>query len=222
MSDDQERRSANDSCVTELREARDDLDWSDAKTVTRYVDVLRAMPDDEAWEHIRQQPRFIELARRCLSAKHCFRELLEKGLDNPDASGIKMYLEVANTKLGARYVLHTLRERLDTEPATVEMALYHLPALVPQQHKAAMAALRELESSCPSLDELIREGRVHTEPTPAMRADADAVLALVAPWHEVRRWAEEMLRERLDINDPTEVRRGDRRGKHRLPGTDWW
>lgn len=56
-------------------------------------------------------------------------------------------------------------------------------------------------------------------PTPL--SDAQAIVELVKLWHATRRWAEELLVEKLRVNSARDVLEAHR-GRAQLPDSDWW
>jgi len=130
-----------DHHLTRIRQAFAAVRKGDARSRTRFYEAIRSAPGDVAWEFVESMlspehpERYLvalEGAKRCIKDKDRFQHLLEWGLDHANASSVHCFIELAVEKLGVRYVLRTLAARIDSDPTSVENALYCvLPAIRP-------------------------------------------------------------------------------------------
>lgn len=112
---------------------------------------LRALPEEERYDFVRrllQQDKGVGLlmASGSLQQKCYFEEILEMGFREGDASTILPWLECAVPKLGFRKVILSLNNRVDTDPVSVDNALYWLPRFKPQNDPKADLALESIRN----------------------------------------------------------------------------
>lgn len=69
----------------------------------------------------------LKIANSSLTNQKYFRELLETGLATADASTIEVWLKFLVPRLGIRYILQVLDNRITQNFEQVEKALYWLP-----------------------------------------------------------------------------------------------
>lgn len=118
----------------------------DSKRERELLQHLRKLPEEARYSIVRkllQQDKVIGLlmASGALRQKRYFEEILELGLHEGDASTILPWLECAVPKLGFRKVILSLNNRMDTDPVSVDNALYWMPRFKPQNDPAADSAL---------------------------------------------------------------------------------
>ena len=93
--------------------------------------ILRTIPEPDRLDFLGEflsvnYPLALLLARRCLSERKSFEILLEGGLNEADASGIRYWLECVVPHLGIRRVVRHLLRRAATNPEGVRKARYWL------------------------------------------------------------------------------------------------
>lgn len=123
----------------------------DSKRETLLSQRLKELPEEKRYLFVKellQQDRKIGLlmASRTLRQKQYFEEILEQGLQEDDASTILPWLECAVPKLGFRKVILSLNRRLESDPRSVDNALYWMPRLKPQNDPAADLVLSEIRA----------------------------------------------------------------------------
>lgn len=142
-----------DHDLTRIKQAFKAVRKGDATSRTRFHQAIRSAPGDVAWdfiesmlvpEHPERYLVALDGARRCVEDKERFRRLLEWGLDHANATSVGSFLELAVEQLGIRYVLRTLSARIDSNPASVEKALYCLSPAIRPGDQNSRNALREL------------------------------------------------------------------------------
>ncbi|MFA6955467.1 MAG: hypothetical protein WC538_06300 [Thermoanaerobaculia bacterium] len=142
-----------DHDLTRIRQAFAAVRKGDARSRTRFHQAIRSAPGDVAWEFIESMlvpdhpERYLvalDGAKRCVEDKDGFRSLMDWGLDHANASSVGSFLELAIEQLGIRYVLRTLGERIDSNPPSVEKALYGLAPAIRAGDQNSRKALREL------------------------------------------------------------------------------
>lgn len=122
----------------------------DSKNEKLLLQWLKELPEEKRYSAIGemlQQNRKVALlmASRTLRQKQYFEKILERGLQEGDASTILPWLECAVPKLGFRKVILSLNRRLESDPRSVDNALYWMPRFKPQNDPSAdleLAALR--------------------------------------------------------------------------------
>lgn len=70
----------------------------------------------------------LDLARRCLTERGSYEAILDRALDETDASTIRDWLECVVPRLGFRRVIQRLKLRRETDRAAVGYARYWLPS----------------------------------------------------------------------------------------------
>lgn len=114
----------------------------DTKSERALAQQLRQMPEEERFAFIQELLRHqstvgLLLAASCLRKPVYFQQILELGLQCGDASTILPWLECAVPKLGFHKVILALNSRLDTDPISVDNALYWMPRFKPQNDPRA-------------------------------------------------------------------------------------
>ena len=66
----------------------------------------------------------LRVANSTLKSKKYFQVLLEKGLESANASEIEIWLKYLIPRLGLRYVINVLSQRVSQEPQQVKKAAY--------------------------------------------------------------------------------------------------
>ena len=123
----------------------------DSKRERELLQKLRLLPEAERYDIVRkmlQQHKGIGLlmASGALQQKRYFEEILEMGFQEGDASTILPWLECAVPKLGFRKVILSLNNRIDTDPVSVDNALYWMPRFKPQNDPRADLALEGIRT----------------------------------------------------------------------------
>jgi len=72
----------------------------------------------------------LKMANSNLRSKKYFKDLLERGLEAANASDIELWLKYLLPRLGLRYIIHVLSERLVDKAHQVDKAMYWLPSLL--------------------------------------------------------------------------------------------
>ena len=85
------------------------------------------------------------MASGSLRQKRYFEEILEMGFKEGDASTILPWLECAVPKLGFRKVILSLNNRIESDPVSVDNALYWMPRFKPQNDLQADLALEGIK-----------------------------------------------------------------------------
>lgn len=86
----------------------------------------------------------LKIANSSLTNKKYFRELLETGLATADASTIEVWLKFLVPRLGIRYILQVLDDRITQDFEQVEKALYWLPKFLNSANKKEMDSVNKL------------------------------------------------------------------------------
>ena len=142
-----------DHDLIRIKEAFKAVRKGDARSRARFHQAIRSAPGDVAWEFIESMlvpehpERYLvalDGAKRCVQDKERFSRLLEWGLDHANASSVQSFLELAVEQLGIRYVLRTLSARVDSDPTSVEKALYCLSPAIRPGDQNSRKALQEL------------------------------------------------------------------------------
>lgn len=125
----------------------------DARSRARFIQAIRSAPGDVAWEFVESMlvpehpERYLlalEGAKRCVEDKERVSRLLEWGLDHANENSVRWFIELAVERLGIRYVLRALGERIDSDPTSVEKALHWLPQAIRPGDQDSRKVLRDL------------------------------------------------------------------------------
>lgn len=123
----------------------------DSKRERELLQQLRKLPEEARYDIVRQllqQDKGVGLlmASGTLQQKRYFEEILDMGFREGDASTILPWLECAVPKLGFRKVMLSLNKRVNTDPVSVDNALYWMPRFKPQNDPGADRALEDVRT----------------------------------------------------------------------------
>ena len=146
----------------------------DSKRERELLQKLRQMPEDIRYDIVRKllpKDKGIGLlmASGSLRQKHYFEEILEIGFKEGDASTILPWLECAVPKLGFRKVVLMLGNRMDTDPVSVNNALYWMGRFKPQNDPKADLAWEDIKIRRLRIADLEREEPAWAGPMTAYR-----------------------------------------------------
>lgn len=78
----------------------------------------------------------LRLATSVVNARNEALDLFQRGLNTiqvPNSTATKLWLRFGVTKLGARRAIQEIRDRIDTQPHVVDMAIYWLPSMLTRE-----------------------------------------------------------------------------------------
>lgn len=124
----------------------------DSVEETRLAQDLRRLPGEEAFafinDYVQADPVVgLMLANRVLREPRYFEQILREALLNPDASGIRYYIDACIPRLGPERVLAIFEETLESNFRAAQKALYHTRLLLLQADpslKPRLDALRDV------------------------------------------------------------------------------
>ncbi|MDJ0734192.1 MAG: hypothetical protein QNJ47_08950 [Nostocaceae cyanobacterium] len=87
----------------------------------------------------------LKIANSTLRSKKYFQNLLEKGLETANASEIEIWLKYLIPRLGVRYVITILENKIPHHPQQVRNASYWLPKFVKSTSEKELNLLKNLE-----------------------------------------------------------------------------
>lgn len=124
----------------------------DPKKHTANCRALRALPERLRIKTIREVLDKnvvvgLKLASKTINDKRFFKEILDRGLETADASGILLWLECVIPRLGVRRVLRILQKRLQENPVAVAKALYWVPRFISEDNVQHIEMLQSLIDS---------------------------------------------------------------------------
>ena len=146
----------------------------DSKRERALLHRLREMPEEERYDIVRKllvQDKGIGLlmARGSLRQKRHFEEILEMGFQEGDASTLLPWLECAVPKLGFRKVILALGNRMESDPVSVDNALYWMSRFKPQNDPKANLAWEDIKVRRGNIADLERSEPAWAGPATAYR-----------------------------------------------------
>ncbi|MCU0535429.1 MAG: hypothetical protein MUD14_16190 [Hydrococcus sp. Prado102] len=88
----------------------------------------------------------LKIANSTLINKKYFSNLLKKGLETANASEIEIWLKYLIPRLGFRYIIKVLEDKIAQQPQQVKKASYWLPKFVKSTNKKELNLLKNLEN----------------------------------------------------------------------------
>jgi hypothetical protein len=88
----------------------------------------------------------LKVANATLRSKKYFQDLLERGLECANASEIEIWLKYLVPRLGLRYIITTLDQRVVQQPQQVKKATYWLQKFLNESNKQELTLFRNLEN----------------------------------------------------------------------------
>jgi hypothetical protein len=121
-----------------------DKDLEDYKALQRR---LMSLPEEAQFNEInalldRDSLTGLKLANTVLKNKKYFELLVERGLEEADASEIELWLKYLLPRLGFRRIMAILSNKLSEHPQKVDKASYWLPKFLPQGNEQAEILLK--------------------------------------------------------------------------------
>lgn len=107
------------------------------------VKYLKSLPEKKSFEIILEMakqriPTFLVVAKKVLNEKELVIQLLKYGFEeDSNAQSIKLWLQFAIPKLGARYVIKLIDELSLNNTKLADNALYWLPKFISKEEKKA-------------------------------------------------------------------------------------
>jgi hypothetical protein len=123
-----------------------DKDFEDHKALQRR---LTSLPEEAQFDEInvildRDSVIGLKLANAILKNKKYFEILLERGVEEANASEIELWLKYLLPRVGFRRVMFILSDKLSEQPQQVRKASYWLPKFLPKGNQEAARLLKEL------------------------------------------------------------------------------
>lgn len=87
----------------------------------------------------------LRIANSTLTSKKYFRDLLERGLESANASEIEIWLKYLIPRLGIRYIINVLSERVAQQPQQVRKASYWLQKFLKKSNDKELSLFKKLE-----------------------------------------------------------------------------
>lgn len=88
----------------------------------------------------------LKVANATLRSKKYFQDLLEIGLESADASEIEIWLQYLVPRLGLRYIIKILDQRVVQQPQQVKKATYWLQKFLNESNQQELTLFRNLEN----------------------------------------------------------------------------
>lgn len=87
----------------------------------------------------------LRVANSTLRSKKYFQDLLERGLESANASDIEIWLKYLIPRLGVRYIISVLSDRVAQKPQQVEKASYWLQKFLKDSNNKELSLFKKLE-----------------------------------------------------------------------------
>ncbi|MDX2273041.1 MAG: hypothetical protein NW237_13985 [Cyanobacteriota bacterium] len=87
----------------------------------------------------------LRVANSTLRSKKYFQDLLERGLESANASEIEIWLKYLIPRLGIRYVINVLSEKVTQQPQQVRKASYWLQKFLNNSNNKELSLFEKLE-----------------------------------------------------------------------------